>query len=223
MNHRRLQQWHKASKLFFISIAFLGRSIFTFGQVAIVPVRMNVLYIGVDNPVSVDALGGRDDNITVSVSGGEGVVSKVVTDLYNVRVSSITDECWIKVSVNGKWVGSSSFRVRNLPVPLAAIGGFDSGDTITADRFRIQASVGAYLKDFPFQVKYEVLGFTFNLNDQRGTAKSTDCQGALFSAQAKEYIDQYLKPGTTVTITNIRTKDPGGKELKVAPLIYYVD
>lgn len=219
--NRSLRQWTAAQKLFLISMAFFCSSNFVSGQVAISAVKMNVLYIGIDNLISIETPGGTNGNITVSIS--EGIISKASRGLYNARVTSIMEECWIKVDVNGKWAGSSSFRVRNLPVPSATIAGFVSGDTIAANVFRSQAGVGVYIRDFPFHVEYEMLEFTFTVNDEKGTSKSAHCQGALFSPQTKKYIDHFLKPGTAVAITNIRAKDPGGREVKVPSLIYYVN
>jgi hypothetical protein len=222
MKSGNFQQWYKASTLFIMSTACLFSPVFTFGQtVGISPIKMNVLYVGIDNLISVATPGGPNDKITVSIS--EGTVSKASQGLYNVRVSSVSDECWIKVDVNGKWAGSSSFRVRNLPIPSATISGFVSGDTITANVFRSQAGVDLYIKDFPFQVEYETLEFTFTINDEKGTPKSAHCEGAFFSPQTKEYMDHFLKPGTAVAITNIRAKDPSGREVKVPSLIYFVN
>jgi hypothetical protein len=105
---------------------------------------------------------------------------------------------------------------------MATIGGFSYGDAIPADAFRTQAGVGCYVKDFPFAVKYEVLGFTFRVDDEKGTVQSADCRGNLFSAQAKQYIDQYVKAGRTVTIDNIRATDPSGKEVQLTALMYSI-
>src|SRR5262245_26367924 len=202
MKFKNRQRWHRASKLFPVLIAWLVNPIFTSGQpVAIAPIKMNVFYIGIDNPVSVAASGGTDENTTVKVKGGEAMVSKVSLGIYNVRVTTVTDECWMSVYVNGKWAGSSVFRVRNLPVPSATIGRFNSGDKITADVFKNEEGVGAHIKDFPFDVHYEVMGFTFSIDDDKGVPKSSDCEGPLFSAQAREFINQYLKAGRTITIT----------------------
>ena len=224
MNNKNRHKCHLVFKLLIVLITALAGPMLSSGQtIAIAPIKMNVFYIGVDNPVSVAASGGTDDNVTVTVKGGEAAVSKVSLGIYNVRVAKVTDECWMNVYVKGKWAGSSKFRVRNLPVPSATIGGFNSGDKIAADIFRKEEGIGASAKDFPFEVNYEVTGFTFSIDDDKGVPMSSDCEGALFSAQAREHIDQYLKAGRTITITNIRAKDPGGKELRLPSLVYFMN
>ena len=210
--------------MLFIVTSLFASSIIAVGQtnVDIAPIKMNVLYIGVDNPVSIAASGGADDKLTVSIRGGGGMLSKIGTGLYIVRVDSVTDECSINVSLDGELAGSSRFRVRSLPIPVATIGGRNSGEDMTVDAFRAQAGVGTYIKDFPFEVYYKVIGFTFTVDDGKGGVKSANCIGALFSSEAKQFIDQYVKPGRTVTINNIRAKDPGGRELKLFSLVYYI-
>jgi hypothetical protein len=100
------------------------------------------------------------------------------------------------------------------------VGGHTSGSKLTADAFRAQAGLGVYLKDFPFEVRYKVLSFRFSVNDDKGGVQSADCQGSYFSSAARQYIDQYVKPGKMVTIDNIRVQDSGGRELKLPSLMY---
>jgi hypothetical protein len=183
---------------------------------------MNVLYIGVDNPLSVAASNGSDEKVTVTVTGGGGTVSKLGSGLYNVQVTDLTDECLVNVYVDGKIAGSSPFRVRSLPAPFATVGGYLSGRKIKDDAFRSHPGLGVFLKDFPFEVRYEVTGFTFTVGDDQGNVRTTDCESALFTPGAKQLIEQYAKPGEMVTIDKIRVKDPSGKELKIPSLVYYI-
>lgn len=189
---------------------------------AIAPTKLNVLYIGVDNPVSVAASGGADDNVTVSVNGGGGTVTKTGAGLYNVQVSEVTNDCVLSVFVNDKLAGSSSFRVRSLPAPSGTVGGYLSGENVPASTFQTQSGVGVYVKDFPFDVRYEVVGYTLTVDTDKGDVKAVDCQGANFSPAAKDFINQYAKAGRTVAIDKIRVKGPGGREWKIPSLVYFI-
>lgn len=209
---------------FSIAIALFAVPLTGAGQtnIAIAPNKMNVLYIGVDNPVSVAAAGGADERVSVSISGGEGIVSKIGTGVYNVRVAAVTDDCVLNVHVDGKLAGSSTFRVRQLPFPIGTVGGFLSGAGIAAGVFRNQAGVGAFVKDFPFDVQYEILGFTFSVDTDKGDVKAVDCVGAAFSPEVRQLLAGDIKPGRTVTIDKIRVKDAGGRILKLPSLVYSI-
>lgn len=211
-----------AKPLFLFASSLLPAAIIAQSNIAIAPVKLNVLYIGVNNPVAVAASNGSDDKVTVTIEGGGAKLTKAEAGLYNVQVASVTDDCQLKVYVDGKLSGSSTFRVRTLPVPQSTVGGFASGSKIDAAVFKKQAGVGAYLKDFPFAVRYDVLGYTISLADEKGVRKTVTCEGAGFSAEAKNELDALLKTGTVVNITHIRAKDEGGRQLTLPSLVYYI-
>jgi gliding motility-associated protein GldM len=183
--------------------------------------KMNVLYVGVDNPISIAASGGGDDKVQASITGGGGSIQKVGPGKYVARVSSVTDDCRITVSVDGKVAGASSFRVRTIPAPVATVGGFASGDNVNAGAFRSQAGVGAYIKDFPFELKYSVVSFVISADNDEGDIDEGPVTGNMFSGKAASIVKN-LKPGRTVTIDNIRAQGPDGRTTKIPSLVYYI-
>jgi gliding motility-associated protein GldM len=183
--------------------------------------KMNVLYIGVDNPISISASGGGDDKVQVTMTGGGGSVIKNGGGHYTARVNSVTDDCKITVSVDGKVAGVSQFRVRTIPRPVATVGGAESGDNMTAGQFRAQAGVGAYIKDFPFDLKYSVVSFTLTADNAEGDIEEAACTGNLWSPKAADMIKR-LAGGRTVTIDEIRAVGPDGRTQKLPSLVYYI-
>ncbi len=184
--------------------------------------KMNVLYIGVANPVSVAASGGGDDKVGFSISGGGGRFEKKGAGKYNVFVNSVTDDCKITVSVEGKVAGVSQFRVRTVPQSQAYVGGQPSGANVTAGAFKAQGGIGAGIKDFPFELSYEVVSFTFTCDTDEGDIVSVPATGYLFQGAVRKAIDQHVKAGKLVTIDNIRVKGPDGRTTSAPSLIYYI-
>ncbi len=183
--------------------------------------KMNVLYIGVNNPVSISASGGGSEKMQVSISGGGGNVTTSGGGHYIARVNSVTDECYITVSVDGKVAGKSQFRVRTIPRPVATVGGFESGDNVNAGAFRAQSGVGAYIKDFPFELKYSVTSFTLTADNDEGDIDEAPCTGNTWSPKAQQIIKN-LKTGRMVTIDNIRAVGEDGRNQKLPSLVYYI-
>jgi gliding motility-associated protein GldM len=182
--------------------------------------KMNVLYIGVDNPVTIAASGGGDDKVTASISSGNLV--RVGAGKYVARVGTVTDDCKISVSVDGKLAGVSQFRVRTVPMAQAYVGGQPSGANVTAAAFRAQGGVGAGIKDFPFELQYEVQSFTFTCDTDEGDIVSVPVSGNAFSGQVRTAINQHVSAGKLVTIDNIRVKGPDGSTRPAPSLIYYI-
>jgi GldM C-terminal domain len=210
-------------QLFFIATALLALSMIAIGQtnVAVAPVKMNVLYIGIDNPVSVAASGGTDDKVTVSITGGGSTVSKIDAGLYNIKVTQATDDCTVNVYVDGKLAGTSKFRVRRIPSAFASVAGYRSGAAVRADFFSLHPGLSVYIENLPLELKYEVTSFKVVLLDDKRKIKSVDCQGNLFSDEVRQYL-KYLTPGDIVTIEKIFVKGPDGKEYQVPSLLYNI-
>jgi len=183
--------------------------------------KMNVLYIGVDNPVSIAASGGGDDKVQATITGGGGSLTRVGNGKYIARVNSVTDECRITVSVDGKVAGASQFRVRTIPEAQAYVGGKASGENMTAGAFRAQGGVGAGIKNFPFELSYDVVSFTFTCDTDDDIVILPN-QGANFSPQVRNAMNQHVQAGRTVTIDDIRVKGPDGRTTKAPSLVYYI-
>ncbi len=183
--------------------------------------KMNVLYIGVDNPVTVAASGGGDDKTQVSITGGGGSYTKAGAGKYMFRVNTVTDDCKISVMVDGKLAGTAFFRVRTIPRPVATVGAFESGDNVNAGAFRAQAGVGAYIKDFPFELHYTVVSFTLTADNADGDIEEAPCTGNLWSPKAQSMIKN-LAAGRTVTVDNIHAIGPDNRNQKLPSLVYYI-
>ncbi|MFM2139394.1 MAG: hypothetical protein RJA57_1701 [Bacteroidota bacterium] len=183
--------------------------------------KMNVLYIGVDNPVTIAASGGGDDKVQATITGGGGTLTRVGPGKYVVRVNQVTDEARINVNVDGKLAGAANFRVRTIPDPVATVGGVMSNDNMSVGQFRAQTGVGAYIKDFPFELKYTVVSFILTADNADGDIEEAPCQGNTWSPRALNII-RNLAPGRTVTIDDIRAQGPDGRVRKVPGLTYYI-
>ena len=140
---------------------------------------------------------------------------------YNCRVSQITDKCIINVYVDNKLAGASEFRVQALPPAQAYVGGKQSGEQMTAGEFRSQAGVGAGIMNFPFKLEYTVVSYNFTCDTDDDIVNITN-QGAAFTQQVRNAINQHVKSGRMVTIEDIRVKGPDGRVNKAPALVYYI-
>jgi gliding motility-associated protein GldM len=182
--------------------------------------KMNVLYIGVDNPVTIAASGGGDDRVNATISGN-ATLTRTGAGKYIARVNAVNDNTIITVSVDGKVAGTAQFRVRTVPQAQAYVGAKPSGSNFTAAEFKAQAGVGAGIKDFPFELVYEVVSYTLTCDTDDGDVYVGNNGGAPFNA-VRAGVNQHISSGDIVTIDNIRVKGPDGRTSPAPSLVYYI-
>jgi gliding motility-associated protein GldM len=173
--------------------------------VAVMADKMNVLYIGVDNPLTITA-GAGSEKVSASFTGGS--LSKVSGNKYIAKPTN-PGEHTVTVMVEGKAAGKVGFRVKQLPLPAAYVGNLKPGPVPTAN-FKAMGAVIARLEDSEFDAPYEVVSYTVGAlsNDIPDYAPVTN-NGPRWSGSAANLIGK-LKPGALVVINDIRVKGPSG-------------
>ncbi|GHE37441.1 type IX secretion system motor protein PorM/GldM [Sphingobacterium griseoflavum] len=185
------------------------------------PDAMNVLYIGVDNPISVSAPGIANENLDVS---GTGVSISKAGGRYIARVSS-AGEATVNVSarVDGKaqQIGSSKFRVKRIPKPTARVAG-KTGGRISAAQLRGQNVVSASLDNFEFDATFKISKFNMYIAKPRvDPIGPYQAGGSSFSAQMKTGLGS-VTAGSVVMIYDIVGVGPDGVAQNLDPITFQV-
>jgi gliding motility-associated protein GldM len=177
--------------------------------------KMNVVYRGVDNPMTVSIPGIPDNKVNASAAG----LSRVSGSKYVMRPGAGRT---VMISAtgtlpDGKPVGSKSeFRIKDIPPPVGAIRG-ETG-IVRMERGGLEIStVSAILQDFDFELNINVTGFSFKVSGQptvkvNGTRLDAAAKGALRRAQR----------GDAVQIFDINANlagNSGYKLKKISPVI----
>ena len=132
-------------------------------SLTVAPLKMNVFYIGVENPVSISAPGIPASKINATISAGQ-LYKK--DDNYAVKITKKIPGNKVTVrgsaEVDGKTMqlGSAEFRVKRVPSPTAEIAG-QTGGTIDKNTLLAAAAIIPNMKDFEFDLYFEVTSFTF--------------------------------------------------------------
>jgi len=182
------------------------------------PDKMNVLYIGVDNPLSVSAPGISAAKLHVSMTSGELSGSG---GHYTARVSAIGTT---KVTITGEIapgknavLGSSEFRIKRIPDPIAQFAGKSSGTT-SAVNIRSQDRVFAHLDNFEFDAKFTVTRFKLYIIKPHQDAIIVPGNSSDLNADMKRAIST-ITPGTKVIFDDITAVGPDGTPRGLAPII----
>ncbi len=184
----------------------------------IAPTMMNVLYAGIDNPISI-TVGGTAANVSASMTNG--TLSKS-GDHWVARVSAIGQEATINVSAGGRQVGSMKFRIRKLPDPTAYMLVGNNQYKGTPRRISKAALMGcsgvkAALDDGILDIQYTVVTFKTIFFDSMGNAIPETSAGASFSERQRQQFTR-LKPGARFFISEIKAKGPDGVTRDISPM-----
>lgn len=178
------------------------------------PTKMNVFYIGVDNPVEVSAAGVRAQDLGVSMSGGSISGSG---GTYVVRVTA-AGKANVSVAAKGKTITSREFRVKMIPDPVASVGGKEGG-RMGAAEMRVQNGLSAILKNFDFDTRFEVVSYQVTFVPKRQDPVSAVCSGAYFNSQVQSF-QKEMKPGDTVFFEEVRVKGPDGTTRRIPGIVF---
>jgi len=180
--------------------------------------KMNVVYRGVVNPMSISFAGISDKDVVATAPG----LTKVGNGKYNMSPGTGTE---VVINVTGKMsdgkIASDKkvYRIKGIPGPAGTIRG-EMG-VVKGPKSNLQvATIGAKLVDFDFEVGLDVVGFNFKIAGQptvvvSGNRLNSQCITALSKAGR----------GDQVTISEIKTKLVGaGSYLlpRTAPVIYEI-
>ncbi|WP_276975776.1 GldM family protein [Flavobacterium filum] len=183
---------------------------------------LNLLYIGVDNPLYISAFRVSEDNIKVKISSSDATIAKSEDGLYIANVHTITDKCYVDVYSNDRIIARKEFRVINPPNPTLCINGKTSGSHLSKYEWTKASVIELSNNDFQFKVNYQVDSFTIKTISATGSAKSFNCDGSIISLQVKEYIAQ-IPSGSIIIVDNVMVHEKSIGKLRLSPSVYYVD
>lgn len=178
--------------------------------------KMNVVYRGVKNPMTISFAGISDNNVNASAQGLSRVNgSKYVMDATRIQGREVT----INVSgtlPDGQKVGDrATFRIKDLPKPTGTVRGEDGSVKMQRQSLEI-STVGAKFDDFDFELPLRVTGFKFKVPGQ----PTINVSGNKLDSRAKSALLK-AKRGTDVQIFDIEAQASGVSVIlkKVSPVI----
>ena len=188
---------------------------------------MNVLYAGINNPISISVPGVAQNAVSATMTNGSLTRSG---DHWNAHPTRVGAECVITVTATlegrSQTVSTSTFRVRKLPDPTAYIAYKDSkgnenhykGSKPFAKSLLLAADgLDAAIDDDLLNVHYSVVDFETIVFDSMGNAIPEKSAGARFSERQKTSFRR-LSRGKRFYITRIRAKGPDGIVRDLSPM-----
>ncbi len=181
--------------------------------------KMNVLYIGVDNPITIVAESTDCSKIkltakNVTLSGRD---CKYVARVENIGNASIT----VTYQVNGKIKNTiQEFRVKHLPLPIFKVGTGQKRLPLFA--LKSQEFVRADLENCDIDVKFSIDSFSVSIiSKETSINKKVKNVGNKISNDTKELFYS-LKPGEEILFTDIYSHKLDGEVFMLEPMLMTV-
>ncbi len=190
---------------------FSGEYVVAPPSLTVAATKMNVFYIGVENPVSISVPGIAAEKIKPIITEGCTLTADpngtdwIVIVPRGIRTAIIT----AKADVGGKMedMGSREFRVKRVPDPVAEVAGTKEG---VMDRNTLLAAnaIIPSMKDFEFDLNFVINSFTMGtIINGDWIPKST--RGNRFTSEMTELIKNSRR-GQKFFFENIQASGPDG-------------
>lgn len=187
---------------------------------------MNVLYAGIDNPLSISVPGVPAHNVTATMTGGTLTRQG---DHWIARPTSVGSDATVSVNaeIDGRQqnVYTTTFKVRRLPDPTAyiSIAGangterYKGGKPLGKSALTAAGGLGAAIDDGILNIDFKVLSFETVMFDSMGNAIPEVSDGANFSSRQRESLRR-LQRGKRFYISRVKAIGPDGVERTLNPL-----
>ncbi len=189
-------------------------------NVVIAATKMNVLYLGVDNPLDISIPGVSPDKVSATIS--KGSIKSVGSGSYVAQPGGGTATCEITVYAEGEGrrkqaMGTKTFRVKKVPPPFPRVIGV-TGKSV--ERNQLAASLGVVAEmpqDFDFELKYKVVGFKLS-STIGGFLQEKESTSSRFTEEQKKIIGS-LRTGNQVAITDVKAVGPSGEVVELTDMV----
>jgi gliding motility-associated protein GldM len=180
--------------------------------------KMNVVYRGLDNPISVSVPGIPNDRLSVTASNAT-LVNKG-GGKYMVRAGA-GNEVLVNVSAtmeNGerRVMGTMKLRVKRIPKPTAKFGELTTSGRMTKGVIAVQRGLIAYYESFEYEANPRVSGFTMSVSSG-GTAEDLITTGNMLTPAMQQRLAR-LKKNDKVVFENITAVGPDNETVKLSPI-----
>jgi gliding motility-associated protein GldM len=175
-------------------------------SVAISASKMNVFYIGVDNPVEISAAGVNSTNVKVSMDGG--TIKRNSDGTYTVNATTPSNDAKVNVSADGL-SASKVFRVKRIPDPVPKLSK-SRGGVMSPGEFKSQPGVLPVLENFDFDTKCDIKGYRMVRVAPRSDAEVNPNNGGKYNPGSISLRDK-ARPGDRYFFEDIKCQCPGDK------------
>jgi gliding motility-associated protein GldM len=166
---------------------------------------MKIVYVGLDNPMTISVPGFSAADLRVTASGGASMSGG--NGHYTVKPDGNRKIISISVSAKGRPMGTTVYKVREIPEPRAQLGGLRNDERAKSigpikAQDRILANLG---EGFAYDLPFTVTRYTIILDSPRGKIRR-QVTGNLIPADIRQKI-KTLQSGNRIFIEEVKARN----------------
>lgn len=178
--------------------------------------KLNVLYSGIENPITINAAGIPSENLTATIRGTRATIAGQ-NGKFKVNVGGGT-EAYINVSakINGELrnIGEFKFRVKRVPKPKTQFNGKTGAIAMAKEQIWVAQGIRPFLENFEFEVPYKIVSFDVTVMSNGLTTTEHMKDGNKFSDSQLRLLKS-IKKNNVVFIEKVMCKFPDGTTEKI--------
>lgn len=168
--------------------------------------KTNVLWVGLENPVTLEAEYASLNSFKILVSGGKAVFHGAGGE-YIIRPYEAGEVRLLVLNEVGLQVAKKVFRAKRVPSPMVRLGN-KLGGNISAGQFKAQAGINALLDNFDFDLMCQISGFVLTRVKSNGEVEKVSNQGGKFDDPTLALTTRG-EPGDHFLFTEVKVRCPG--------------
>jgi gliding motility-associated protein GldM len=175
--------------------------------------KMNVLYAGIENPVSVSASVAAE-KVSIALVGG-GTATQTAPGKYNISVpealvgKTITINIAATIDNRQQTMGSNVYRIKRVPDPVALIGSFKGGKITKAELLANPFMIANMGTDFVYDLLWTVNSYQVTFIIKGIEDPPITCNNKQFSDAIKNKINS-CGTGTVIFFSDIKASCVAG-------------
>jgi hypothetical protein len=180
--------------------------------------KMNILYVGIENPVSIAASGISSDKLKVIISNGtiSGSNGKYIVQPIGGSESIIEVSAEVKPGYIKK-VGSVVFKNKRIPDPSPCIGNYCNTSLYITKEELLKSTIVNVSLNMPFEIKFEIVSFVFSYLGENKNKVDIPVSGNRFTQDIINSINK-MNDGGELFIENIKVKFSDGSFRNLSPI-----
>lgn len=203
-----LDSMNYINTLLFLFFAFFHFNCSAQNTVSIANQKMNIVYTGINNSLSVAAAGVKDKHLRIECKSLK--IEKRRAGEYMVKASQ-PGMAEIVVFKKNKALDTILYRIKKIPTPKALVGTREKG-IISPKMFKTQLGLSSYLPNFDIDIKCAIISFDLIYVPKGKDPIEISNSGAQYKADALNLVKQ-AAIGDYYYFENIMVRCPGDNQM----------